>query len=749
MAANRRRQSRAGRQGGGSSNKLAHPNLIAFKQHGFTPEGESGSDNVYGNCIFCDGDKFFVNTETKMWDCKHCGRTGGFLTFLAEVVEFCIEGMGKAELRALVDDRGITAKTMRAHQVGYNAITGRYVIPVWDMNRDNVWDIRIYNPSAPKDKPKITSTAGCTTGLYKWEELQRTDYQNIWLCEGEWDCMAMWEMIQDQGMKRDIAVGVPGANTFKNDWTVYFKDRDVYVVYDNDHDKVVRGRVRKGAGIQGGIKVYERLRSAVHDMRFVHWPDKYKDGYDLRDYYVDHGGDGKKTLRGVRALFQPLPKGLDIESEEADGVQAMAYDGAGLAMQDVYDTFQQWLYLPDTTVLDVLFGSLIANRLPGDPLWLFIVDRSGGAKSVFLRAIEDSPAIVTTTSVTPHALISGHTGMGGGDPSLIPRLDGKVLAIKDFTTILNMNMTKRDEIFGILRDAYDGKIEWVFGNGKVCSYTSKFGLVAGVTPAIELYTEGHTALGERFLRFQPTRSESKKLERDLMHRALMNTTFEEEMQEDLSRVSMELLNHDFGALPGCSPELQQRIISLAQYVSLLRGTINRDRYSKEITHNPFTELGTRLTKQFYKLGLSIAQLHRVDNMEQRHFDALKQVARSTAPTRMEKTVERMYAHGGERPYSIKDIADLINLPTLTAGRVAENLSMLGVLKRIKLDRVNRSGDTMQYMIARDVLELIDSTNLFGRSSHAKSKANPHQQGPVRREGNRRRSAKRARRSRTH
>ena len=747
MAVNRHRQSR--RQATGAA-KADHPNLTAFKQHGFAPEGESGSDNVYGNCIFCDGDKFFVNTETKMWDCKHCGRTGGFLTFLAEVVEFCIEGMGKAELRALATSRGIKAQTLRAHHVGYNVVTGRYVIPVWDMKHENVWDLRIYNPKAPKGKNKIMSTAGCTTALYGWEDLQRTDFTDVWLCEGEWDRMVMWEIIEDQGLKRDIAVGVPGANTYKSEWTVYFKDRDVYVVYDNDHDKVVRGKVRKGAGIQGGIKVYERLRSAAHDMRFVHWPDKYKDSYDLRDYYVDHGGDSKKTLRGVRALFQPLPKGLDIESEETDGVQPIAYDGAGVVMQDVYDTFQKWLYLPDTTVLDVMFGSLIANRLPGDPLWLFIVDRSGGAKSVFLRAIEDSPSIVTTTSVTPHALVSGHTGMGGGDPSLIPRLDGKVLAIKDFTTILNMNITKRDEIFGILRDAYDGKIEWVFGNGKVCSYTSKFGILAGVTPAIELYTEGHTALGERFIRFRPTRSNSMKLERDLMHKALMNTTFEEEMQADLSRVSTALLNHDFGPLPGCGPDIQQRIISLAQYVSLLRGTINRDRYSKEITHNPFTELGTRLTKQFYKLILSIAQLHRADNVTLEHLDAIKQVARSTTPTRMELTVERMYTHGAERPYSIKDIADLINLPTLTAGRVCENLTMLGVLKRIKLDKVNRSGDTMQYMITRDVLELIDSTNLFGRSGHAtKSKAQPNTASPVSSESHRRGSAKRARRNRTN
>jgi hypothetical protein len=368
-----------------------------------------------------------------------------------------------------------------------------------------------------------------------------------------------------------------------------------------------------------------------------------------------------------------------------------------------------------------VYGTIIANRLPGDPLWMFLVDRSGGAKSVILRAIEDCPAVVTTTSLTPHALISGHTGMGGGDPSLIPRLDGKVLTIKDFTTILNMNLTKRDEIFGILRDAYDGKIEWVFGNGKVCSYNSKFGMLAGVTPAIELFTEGHTALGERFLRFRPDRDDSMVAERVMMQRALGNTTHEVEMQAELSKVSVELLNHDFGALPGCSPEIQQQVIYLAQYISLLRGTINRDKYSKEITHNPFTELATRLTKQLYKLLLAIGQLHRVEHVTAAHFEAIKGVARSTTPTRMEVAVEKMYKHGSTRPYSVRDIAELINLPNLTAGRVAENLTMLGVLKRIKLDKMSSTGDTVQYIITSDVLELIDATNLFERRVYADGK----------------------------
>jgi len=54
----------------------------------------------------------------------------------------------------------------------------------------------------------------------------------------------------------------------------------------------------------------------------------------------------------------------------------------------------------------------------------------------------------------------------------------------------------RDEIFGTLRDAYDGKITKRFANGIVRAYQSTFGLVAGVTPAIESFVVTHAMLGE-------------------------------------------------------------------------------------------------------------------------------------------------------------------------------------------------------------------------------------------------------------
>ena len=68
---------------------LKDKNLLIFKQFGFMPKGKSSSQ-VYGDCLFCGREnKFFVNASNKKWDCKVCGKSGGYQMFLQEMVEFC------------------------------------------------------------------------------------------------------------------------------------------------------------------------------------------------------------------------------------------------------------------------------------------------------------------------------------------------------------------------------------------------------------------------------------------------------------------------------------------------------------------------------------------------------------------------------------------------------------------------------------------------------------------------------------
>ena len=163
-----------------------------------------------------------------------------------------------------------------------------------------------------------------------------------------------------------------------------------------------------------------------------------------------------------------------------------------------------------------------------------------------------------------------------------------------------MNVQARDEIFSTLRDAYDGNFIGVYGHGER-NYVSRFGIVAGVTPAVEIYLEGESALGERFLRY--TTKLPKTLDEHLIYleRATGNTGKETGMRDSLVKLGTDCLNYKFADSIVVPPEIHRKILHLAIWMTRLRATIIRDRYTKEVTHKPFMEMATRVSKQFVKL----------------------------------------------------------------------------------------------------------------------------------------------------
>lgn len=670
---------------------LNHSAAKAFRQHGFLAHSTSGTNQLVGRCPFCGKEHhFYLNIENKAWDCKSCQKSGGFQTFLQEMAIHCKNQFSGKVANKLAEDRGLKLKTLRKFDVGYNPLTKCYMLPILDMKSEKVWDLRIY-----KSK-RFMSTAGCNVGLFGWEQLQH-DFKVAWICEGEWDRMAMEEIIEATGSHEEITVGVPGAGTFKSEWGIYFKDKDVNTLYDNDD-----------AGSSGEIKVYNNLKMIVHDLRICNWPDSYGKGFDVRDFYAHENHNGIRAYKGLRGFLRELPKSADTSKLTASSTEDKSlYDGEGLSPEDVYKEYRKWLHLPDTNVIDVMFGTVIANRLPGDPLWLFLVAPPGATKTELLMTLIDAPNITTTTSLTPHSLISGANFAGGGDPSLIPKLNGKCLVVKDFTTILNMNMVARDEIFGILRDAYDGRTEKHFGNGVFRSYESKFAVIAGVTPVIEQFTDEHSALGERFLRYKIHTRTDAKGSKAFLKRALSNVANEDEMRSSLRKVGTQVLKHDFTGGPTFSDEICEKIIALAQWTALMRSTITREKYSGEITHKPYTELGTRLAKQYMKLLLGVGLFKQLDTITDKEYQIAVHMAKSTVSSRMEEVVRKMYKGEKEKAYSTSDIVKLTNLPPMTCGRVMENLMMLHVVQK------KDSGPMKtEWVFTEDMKELIETAELY-------------------------------------
>lgn len=680
---------------------LKHKNIVQFKQMGFVPYNVSGNQ-VVGLCPFCGKKKFHINPETKKWDCKTCHESGGEQSYIEPLVELYKENFKARPALVLAKKKNLSMRILKQHNIGYIPHKDAYVLPVLKSDGSGVWTVQIFRGG------KLLGLSQHPVGLLGWEKLEKAKY--VWICEGAWDKMALEIMLEENGFQKEhCVVAAPGASTFKQEWASLFEDKEVFVAYDHDEP-----------GKLGAGKVYNVLKNITKKMLFLHWPEDKKSGYDLRDYKLET--DEKKVARveWLKKLMQAKPpkpekvmkkasviKPGEGGDEQVDDDVLDEYDGEFINPKDIVAGYRKYLHLPHADVLDVMFGTIIANRLEGDPLWVFLVAPPGGTKTELLNSISSGPNIVTTSSLTPRALVSGSTTSGGGDPSLIPRLNNKCLVVKDFTVVLNMPQLQRDEIFGILRDAYDGRTEKDFGNGVRRKFKVKFGFISGVTPAYEQYTQGNSSLGERFLLYKIPIPVSARERQKYLMRAEENTGKEVEMRESLAALGSAVLKYNYTKVPEVPKSIKQRTLSLAQYLAQMRGTVTRDKFTREITHNAYAELGTRLVKQFTKLMFGISMFRGESKVSDSVYNIVKDMAVSTAPARMERLVEHMYRSDCEAWYETGELAEVLQLPKAPVERLVEDLKALRMLERQKLGMGKSS-----WKLSDDALFLIEEAEVY-------------------------------------
>lgn len=648
-------------------------NIKAFTQHGFDPVDGAG-DEIVGTCPFCAKPKLYVNHKSHAWDCKVCGKSGGFQKWLQAIAEWAQgEFKGKAAIN-LRKNRGLKIESFRWGGVGFNPITLAYTVPIWNKDKTQIQDIRRY------EKRRMMATSTCRAGLFGIDKLGSKNGP-LWLCEGEWDGIALREVIRDSGASGDV-LAVPGGLTFKTDWEPLFKGRDVIVCYDNDD-----------TGQKGAIKVFNALQSTAATLRFIHWPEGTRDKYDVRDLYLEKG-NAADTLTAIEGMLESLPQRAEEDDSGANVNVKIDYDGKGLPADTVREAYRKHFHVPDTDTIDVLFGTVIANRLPGDPIWLFYVAPPGMTKTEYLQSMSDAPEIVAVSTLTPHALVSG-ANTSAGDPSLIPQLRDRVLVIKDFTTILNMPQMAREEIFGVLRDAFDGHIAKSFGNGVHREYDAKFGILAGVTPAIDTFLEDEASLGERFLRWRiglPTRIDEHM---EYLRRAAANVTKEVDIRNSLRKIAAEALAYDYQDTVTIPKKIEDRILYLSIWTSIMRGTVIRDRYSKEITFQPFQELGTRLSKQFVKEAKGIGMFRRVKKVDEDIYRIIRKLALGTVPSRI-MTVMNAALTAPKDTFTPGELGTAVRLPVGTTTRIMENLFLLNALEKSKLSGLKTAWRVTDY-----------------------------------------------------
>ncbi|MEE9541063.1 MAG: hypothetical protein V3V85_06175, partial [Candidatus Thorarchaeota archaeon] len=477
----------------------------------------------------------------------------------------------------------------------------------------------------------ISSIADVRRVLYRLPELLAADpTEPVYIPEGEKHVNELMEL----GF---VATCSPfGAGKWKDEYSEHLKGRRVVILPDNDEP-----------GQKHAQQIAESLRGIAASTKVLELPGLPPKG-DILDWLdAGHVADDLRNL---------------IKKPHKDTREALG---------KCIETVGKWLLLPNDSVIRYLMALVIANRLPGDPVWGFVIAPSGGAKTELLNALSDIPEIYPISDLTPQTFISGL--MKNKKASLLLRLKrGDILTLKDFTTVLQLPRDSRQQILSQLREIADGSYVKEFGTGERISWDGKLGFIAGVTPIIEQHRNVYAVLGERFLQLRTVLPPRK----DLAKAAREGSGKEEEMRRELRKAMADCIaSVDLDTIPEWSEDLGSALDSLVTLCAIARsGVVRSGGYSKELQVIPEPEVPTRLIKQLVKLGQASAMLRGADKVETEDYELIKKVAIDTMPATRWKILQALPAEPDL--VTTSTVATAVGLPPSTTKRHLQDLQGL-------------------------------------------------------------------------
>jgi hypothetical protein len=669
-----------------------HKAVQPMLAHGLEINGESGS-NLVGDCPFCGKENhFYVHPGTGLWDCKKCGEKGNVSQWLERHCAHWLERTSPSTYRELGRYRGVPWRAFKAAGMAWDG--EKWLLPCRDIT-GAVVDVKTFRYGS-----KWFSTKGCHAALWGSERLPKVPEGGVVrLCEGHWDGPVMQWLLREAG-SADVVVAT-SADIFKKDWVGWFGGKRVIMHGDAD-----------SAGDRFNETVGKTLYGTAQDVRFLNWPEVRPDGWDVSDQTMERlaaGDTPAQVLESLNALVAkhhrhlnqdpggiPLAavEGLDGEpgiEPEVEWKPLVLPPGQRPSFQKVVKTFRKWLKMDDDMVngLRIILAVVLSEQLPGDPLWMYVIGPAGSGKTVLLSSTFASDRTISRSTIEPHGLISGMK-VDGEDPSLLGKVNKRTLIFKEGTVLLSMPYMVQAEVYGILRDAYDGHVQKSFGNGVTRCYSDlHFSLLVGVTSVI--YSHRDATLGERFLKFHMPNAHDHD---EQIMAAVNNTTQEKEMQDALQDVVTDFLAQDVqgeGRIPTVPSWVKHRIVALSQVLAMLRATVERSKYGRDgdILFRPGHEVGTRIAKQLIKFGMSVCLVNGKRVVDYETYKLMERVAFDTGIGFHVDIVRAMMTQpNGMTRDQISAVADV---PLSTLQRALEDLLALGVVLRTKDDPANTPG----------------------------------------------------------
>jgi hypothetical protein len=366
--------------------------------------------------------------------------------------------------------------------------------------------------------------------------------------------------------------------------------------------------------------------------------------------------------------------------------------------------FAHWLYLPDDRALLAVLGTVAANRLDGDPVWLVLVGPPGGGKSEILQSTGGLDDVHPVATLTEPALLSG-TAKKERDMAAkggLLRVIGEfgIVLCKDFTSVLSMHRDGRAQVMAALREIYDGSWTRHLGvdGGRTLHWEGKVGLIAGCTPSIDRHHAVMGAMGERFVLFRLSPVDSA----EQAHRALAHVGAEKQMRAELSTAVSRLFGGGLADAPPLRTDDRERLVALASFVVCCRSAVERDSYSREIELIPEAEAPTRLVVVLARLlaGLDAIGVDRAEAWSvvvKAGLDSIPAIRR-----------EILNALGQVDQVDTSRVSHAVGYPTQTTRRALEDLTAHRITERHTAGKGHADNWSLSTFASRHYAAFIDT-----------------------------------------
>lgn len=641
------------------------PGLRAFTAHGILFEAESGNQSI-ADCPFCDKEqKFYVNQESGLWDCKSCSANGNPLTFIRDWWDHCDRNTPPNTYDTLCAERGLLLpETLMLWGVCKSLLfSDCWLIPAYNAEGKLHQVYRYANFPTKHSDGTTTWHKECrpTTGLHEdgrasglfGAHLYNPKKPATIYCEGAWDGMVLWEALKcakevdgsliptanemSSLLQAYNVVAVPSANIFQEPWASLSQNNRAILTFDSDHPPTLAGY----NGMKRAANILAAAPEPPNEVYYLCWgPQGYdpelKSGYDLRDLLTQGKRTSADRVTNLAKLLGPTSNHpiRPIPQDWISGRSASTAKHGGTAIEPLPCTSYHQLLtacrkaLRWTSNLDMAFSSMLAivisTYAPGEgQVWLKVISPPSTGKTTLCSAIAMDRKHVFELS----SLRGIHSGWksdpeGREDHGLTPKIKNKTVLMKDADPLLQVR--DRAGVLAEMRDFFDGSFDFYYRHG-----VSRKGrdiktswIICGTEKLRDLDS---TELGARFLDCVIMEGIDRELERDI-NRLKARRIGEQmknpesfkangkpppsitEEQRTMLRLTAGYLDHLYQRRDRIFPAIDQpddayeRICDMAELAATLRARPNY----KLPDGGGSREMSTRLTSQLVRLAFCLA-----------------------------------------------------------------------------------------------------------------------------------------------